>query len=344
MPSSQINVGGVKIGAGAPVSVQSMTNTDTRDADATLAQIKMLYSSGCDIVRVAVPDADAAAAMVRICAESPLPVVADIHFDYRLAVLSAKNGAAKIRVNPGNISSKDKLREITSACLDRGIPIRIGVNAGSLPRESVARLGVVDAMLESALSQMSALDSLGFYDVCLSLKSSDVMETIDAYRAVCHRTDAPLHLGVTEAGTLMNGVIRSSVGIGSLLALGVGDTIRVSLAADPVEEVLAGRAILRACGLLNEGARVIACPTCGRCHYDVITMAQRVEKALENERRSVTVAVMGCEVNGPGEASHADVGVAGGKNCVLLFKKGEIIEKVPVDNAFDRLMQEINSL
>lgn len=341
MPAAQINVGGVKIGAGAPVSVQSMTNTDTRDADATLAQIRRLYGAGCDIVRVAVPDADAASAMSRICAGSPLPVVADIHFDYRLAVLSAEAGAAKIRVNPGNISSKDKLREITKACLDRGIPIRIGVNAGSLPRETLNRLGVVDAMLESALSQISMLDDLGFYDVCLSLKSSNVMETIDACRAICHRTEAPLHLGVTEAGTLMNGVIRSSVGIGALLALGVGDTIRVSLAADPVEEVRAGKEILRACGLLDEGARVIACPTCGRCHYDVIQMAQRVEKALENEKRSVTVAVMGCEVNGPGEAAHADVGIAGGRDCVLLFKKGRIVEKTSTDQAFEKLMAMI---
>lgn len=344
MFSGQISVGGVRIGGGAPVSVQSMTTTDTRDPEATLAQIGRLCEAGCDIVRVAVPDGQAAAALKRICDDSPLPVVADIHFDHRLAVAAAEAGVSKIRVNPGNIGSADKLREITSACRSAGIPIRIGVNAGSLPKGAAAGGTVADAMLESALRQMDMLDALDFGDVCVSLKSSDVMTTIEAYLKMRRRCDVPLHLGVTETGTLMNGVIRSSVGIGALLAQGVGDTIRVSLTADPVEEVRAGKAILRACGLLKEGVTVISCPTCGRCHYDVIRVAGEVERALAGEKRPLTVAVMGCEVNGPGEASHADAGIAGGKDCVLLFKKGKIVDRVPPDQAFDALMKLIESL
>ncbi len=340
----RIMVGGVAIGGGAPVSVQSMTNTDTRDAEATLLQIGALREAGCAIVRVAVPDEQAALAMPSICARSHLPVVADIHFDYRLAVASAEAGAAKIRVNPGNIEREDKLREIVAACRAHAIPIRIGVNSGSVSPKLLSSMRLEDAMLESALRQIDMLDKLGFHDICLSLKATTAPMTIRVYRAARERLDIPLHVGVTEAGTETSGLIRSSVGIGSLLCDGIGDTIRVSLTADPVREVHAGKAILRACGLLHDRAQVVSCPTCGRCHMDVIGLAGRVERALESVSKPLTVAVMGCEVNGPGEARAADIGIAGGKTGAVIFCNGEIVERVSAQDAFDALMRRVMSL
>ena len=339
----QIHVGAVPLGGGAPVSVQSMCNTPTADADATLRQIRALADAGCDIIRVAVPDVAAAEAMKRICAESPLPVVADIHFDYRLALLCAENGAAKIRINPGNIGAPERVRAVADACSGRGIPIRIGINAGSLEKRLLEKYGTptAEAMAESAADNAEKLERFGFSDICLSLKASSVPLTLAAYRLASERFPYPLHLGVTEAGTLFQGTVQSAMGIGALLLDGVGDTIRVSLTADPVEEIRAGLAILKAAGLRAGGPKIVSCPTCGRTQIDLIAAAAEVERRLSGCRRDITVAVMGCVVNGPGEARGADYGLAGGKGEAALFRHGEVVCKVPEDRMVDALLQMI---
>ena len=341
--TKQIHVGGVVIGGGAPVSVQSMCNTSTADADATLAQIRRLTAEGCEIIRVAVPDAAAADAMERICAESPLPVVADIHCDYKLALRCAAAGVSKIRINPGNIGGAEHVRAVAEACGARGIPIRIGINAGSLEKRLLEKYGAptAEAMAESAADHAALLEQFGFTDICLSLKASSVPLTLAAYRLAAQRFPYPLHLGVTEAGTLRQGVVQSAAGIGAALLDGIGDTIRVSLTADPVEEVRAGIAILKAVGLRRGGAKVISCPTCGRTQIDLIAAANEVERRLSGCERNITVAVMGCVVNGPGEAREADYGLAGGKGEAALFRKGEVVCKVPEARMVDALMEMI---
>ena len=338
-----IHVGPVTIGGGAPVAVQSMCTTATADVPATLAQIRLLAEAGCDIVRVAVPDAKAAAALRDICRESPLPVVADIHFDYRLALAAAKNGAAKIRINPGNIGGEERVRAVAEACGARGIPIRIGINGGSLEKPLLEKYGAptAEALVESAAIHADMLDRWGFSDICLSLKASDAALCIAAYRLAADIFPFPLHLGVTEAGTLRRGTVQSAVGIGTLLLDGIGDTIRVSLTADPVEEVRVGVEILKACGLRRQGVRVISCPTCGRTQIDLIAAAKAVEAALAGCDRNITVAVMGCVVNGPGEAREADYGLAGGKGEALLFKKGGVVDKVPEAGMVQALLKLI---
>ncbi len=342
--TKQILVGGVPIGGGAPVTVQSMTNTRTDDAASTLAQIRALAAAGCEIVRCAVPDMAAAEGLKTICAQSPLPVVADIHFDYRLALAAVEAGAAKIRINPGNIGAAENVRAVADACAARGVPIRVGVNSGSIEKELLARYGRCPrALVESALKQVRLLESMDFTDVCISIKSSDVRETVEAYRLLASQTDHPLHVGVTEAGTEYNGLVRSAVGIGALLLDGIGDTLRVSLTADPVAEVKAGIAILKAAGLRSEGVRVVSCPTCGRTRIDLIPLAKQVEDALAGETRDITVAVMGCVVNGPGEAREADYGVAGGDGEGVLFKKGVVVGKVPGDRLLEALLELISS-
>ena len=342
--TKQIYIGNIPVGGGAPVSVQSMTNTCTGDADATLAQIRALAAAGCDIIRCAVPDEAAAQAMKRICAESPLPVVADIHFDYKLALASVEAGAKKIRINPGNIGSADRIRAVADACRERNIPIRVGVNTGSIEKDILEKFGrCPEALVESALRNVHILEDANFDNICISLKSSDVTETVEAYSLLSERTDYPLHVGVTEAGTAYNGLVRSAVGIGTLLMRGIGDTIRVSLTADPLEEVKAGIAILRAAGLRKTGVHVVSCPTCGRTKIDLIPLASQVEKALEGMERDITVAVMGCVVNGPGEAREADYGIAGGIGEGVLFKKGQIVGKVPADRLCDALLELIEA-
>ncbi len=337
--TKQIRVGRVAVGGGAPVSVQSMCSTRTSDAEATLAQIRRLAAEGCDIIRVAVPDGAAADAMERICAESPLPVVADIHFDYRLALRCAEAGAAKIRINPGNIGGAEHVRLVAEACGARGIPIRIGINAGSLEKRLLEQYGAptAQALVESAADHAALLERFGFTDICLSLKASSVPLTLAAYRLAAQRFPYPLHLGVTEAGTPLQGTVRSAMGIGAALLDGIGDTIRVSLTADPAEEVRAGIAILRAAGLRG-GPQVVSCPTCGRTQIDLIAAANEVERRLAGCGRDITVAVMGCVVNGPGEAREADYGLAGGKGEAVLFRRGEIVRKVPEPGMVDALM------
>ena len=344
--SRQIHVGPVAVGGGAPVSIQSMTNTPTHDVEATLGQIRALAAAGCDIVRVAVPDMAAAKAIGALKAASPLPLVADIHFDYRLALEAAAQGIDKIRINPGNIGSLDRVKAVADACRERGIPIRIGVNGGSLEKDLLAKFGgpTPEALVESALGHARLLERFGFHDICISLKSSNVPTTMRAYQLMSERYDYPLHLGVTEAGTPELGILKSAAGIGGLLALGVGDTFRVTLTADPVEEIAAARQILKAIGLRREGPELIACPTCGRTQIDLIPMARQVEELLRDVDKPITVAVMGCVVNGPGEASHADVGIAGGKGEGVLFKHGQIVGKVPEDQLVPELMKLIETL
>ena len=346
MMSRTIEVGGVRIGGGAPVSIQSMTNTPTHDVEATLAQIRALAAAGCDIVRVAVPDMAAAKAVGALKAGSPVPLVADIHFDYRLALEAAEQGIDKIRINPGNIGAPERVEAVAKACKERHIPIRVGVNGGSLERELLAKYGgpTPEAMVESALGHIELLERYGFEDICVSLKASSVPATMNAYRLMAQRYDYPLHLGVTEAGTREIGELKAAAGIGGLLALGIGDTLRVSLTADPVEEVCAARRILKAIGLRREGPELISCPTCGRTQIDLIPMATRVEELLKDVDKPITVAVMGCVVNGPGEARHADVGLAGGYGEGVLFKRGEIVAKVPEDQLVPGLMKLIETL
>ena len=344
--SRQITVGGVKIGGGAPVTIQSMTNTPTHDVEKTLSQIRALAAAGCDIVRAAVPDMAAAEAIGALKAGSPVPLVADIHFDYRLALKAVEQGIDKIRINPGNIGSPERVRAVADACRERGVPIRIGVNGGSLERSLLEKYGgpTPEALVESALGHARLLEQFDFHDICISLKASSVPVTMRAYRLMAERYDYPLHLGVTEAGTPGLGTIKSAAGIGGLLALGIGDTFRVTLTADPVEEITVAKQILKAVGLRKDGPELIACPTCGRTNIDLIPMAREVEALLERVDKPITVAVMGCIVNGPGEARHADVGIAGGRGEGVLFKKGQIVAKVPEDQLVPELMKLIDTL
>ena len=342
----QVHVGPVAIGGGAPVSIQSMCNTPTENVDATVAQILCLEQAGCDIVRVAVPTREAAMAIPAIKARIHIPLVADIHFDYKLALLCIDGGVDKIRINPGNIGSPDRVRAVADGCREHGIPIRVGVNGGSLEKDILRKYGGVtaEALAESALGHVRLLEDCGFADVCISVKCSHVPVNMAAYRLLHERTDYPLHLGVTEAGTPDMGVLKSAIGIGGLLCQGIGDTLRVSLTADPMEEVVAAKRILQAIGLRRSGPDLIACPTCGRTKYDMVPIAREVERRLQGCTKPITVAVMGCVVNGPGEASAADVGIAGGDGEGLLFAKGKILRKLPQDKLVDALMEEIDKL
>ena len=344
--SKQIHVGAVAVGGGAPVSVQSMCNTPTQDVERTVSQILRLEGAGCQIIRVAVPDMDAARAIGPIRRRIHIPLVADIHFDYRLALECVRQGVDKIRINPGNIGSAEKVRAVADACRDRGIPIRIGVNGGSLERELLQKYGGVtaQALVDSALGHVRLLNDCGFDDICISVKCSRVPVNMEAYRMLHQQTPYPLHLGVTEAGTPRLGVLNSAIGIGGLLCQGIGDTLRVSLTADPEEEVRAALDILSAAGLRQTGPNLISCPTCGRTKYDMIPIAREVERRLQGCTKPITVAVMGCVVNGPGEARAADVGIAGGDGEGLLFRHGEILYKVPQDKLVDALMDEIDKL
>ena len=344
--SKQIHVGAVAVGGGAPVSIQSMCNTPTQDVERTVSQILRLEGAGCQIIRVAVPDMDAARAIGPIRRRIHIPLVADIHFDYRLALECVRQGVDKIRINPGNIGSAEKVRAVADACRDRGIPIRIGVNGGSLERELLQKYGGVtaQALVDSALGHVRLLNDCNFDDICISVKCSRVPVNMAAYRMLHEQTHYPLHLGVTEAGTPRLGVLKSAIGIGVLLCQGIGDTLRVSLTADPEEEVRAALDILSAAGLRQTGPNLISCPTCGRTKYDMIPIAREVERRLQGCTKPITVAVMGCVVNGPGEARAADVGIAGGDGEGLLFRHGEILYKVPQDKLVDALMDEIDKL
>ncbi len=344
--SKQIMVGNVPVGGGAPVSIQSMCNTRTDDVAATVRQIHALQSAGCQIVRVAVPDMAAAHAIGAIKEQIDIPLVADIHFDYKLALEAAAAGVDKIRINPGNIGASERVKAVADACRTRGIPIRIGVNGGSLEKPILAKYGGVtaEALVESAFGHIDLLHQFDFDNICVSLKSSSVPLTMAAYRLMAEKGDYPLHLGVTEAGTLEMGTLKSAIGIGGLLAMGVGDTMRVSLSADPVEEIYAAKKILKAAGLRKDGPELVSCPTCGRTCIDLIGLANQVEQRLKDVDKPITVAVMGCVVNGPGEASAADVGLAGGKGEGVLFRKGEIVKKVPEDQLVDQLFALIESI
>ena len=339
-------IGSVPVGGGAPVTIQSMCNTKTDDVPATVDQILRLEEAGCEIIRVAVPDMAAARAIGAIKSRIHIPLVADIHFDYKLALECAAQGIDKIRINPGNIGGEDRVKAVADACRERKIPIRIGVNGGSLEKELLKKYGgaTPEALAESALGHAALLEKFDFTDICISVKCSSVPVTMGAYRLLREKCTYPLHLGVTEAGTPSMGVIKSAMGIGGLLCLGVGDTLRVTLTADPVEEIHAARKILLAAGLRQEGPNVIACPTCGRTNIDLIPIAEEVERRLAGCTKPITVAVMGCAVNGPGEAAAADVGIAGGKGEGLLFRKGQILRKVPQDRLVDELMEEIGKL
>ena len=344
--SKQILVGGVPVGGGAPVTIQSMCNTRTDDVDATVAQVLRLEEAGCEIIRVAVPDMAAAKAVGAIKARIHIPLVVDIHFDYKLALESVAAGADAVRINPGNIGDADRVKAVAQACAGKNIPIRIGVNGGSLEKELLAKYGgpTPEALVESAFGHIKLLNRWDFDDICVSLKTSSVPGTIAAYRKMAAESDYPLHVGLTEAGTPRMGVLKSAVGIGGLLALGIGDTIRVSLSADPVEEVYAAQDILRVVGLRKDAPELISCPTCGRTKIDLIGLANEVEERLRTVRKPITVAVMGCVVNGPGEAREADVGIAGGDGVGLLFRKGEIVKKVPQAELVDELFRLIDTL
>ena len=344
--TKQICIGQVPVGGGAPVAIQSMCNTNTADVDATVEQITALEAAGCEIVRVAVPDMAAARAVGKIRSRIHLPLVADIHFDYKLALQCVDSGIDKIRINPGNIGSEERVKAVADACRRSGIPIRIGVNGGSLEKALLRKYGAVtaEALVESALSQAALLNRFDFDDICISVKSSSVPVTMEAYRLLHERCDYPLHLGVTEAGTPKMGILKSAMGIGGLLCMGIGDTFRVTLTADPVEEIAVARDILQAAGLRQEGVNLIACPTCGRTKIDLISIAGEVERRLAGCTKPITVAVMGCVVNGPGEASAADVGIAGGNGEGLVFRKGQVLRKVPQEHLVDALMEEIEKL
>ena len=344
--SRQMNIGGVTIGGGADITIQSMCNTATEDVAATVAQILRLEQAGCQIIRVAVPTMEAASAIGRIKKAIHIPLVADIHFDYKLALRCAAEGVDKIRINPGNIGAQERVRAVAEACREHHIPIRIGVNGGSLEKPLLAKYGGVtaQALVDSAMRHVRLLNDCGFDDICLSVKCSHVPTNMAAYTLLSRETDYPLHLGVTEAGTPEMGVLKSAIGIGGLLCQGIGDTIRVSLTADPVEEVAAAKRILQAAGIRKSGPDLISCPTCGRTKYDMIPIAREVERRLQGCTKPITVAVMGCAVNGPGEARSADVGIAGGDGEGLLFRKGEVLYKVPQDKLVDALMAEIERL
>lgn len=342
----QIKVGNVMVGGGAPVSIQSMLNTKTTDVEGSLKQIKALYTAGCEIARLAVPDMDAAKGFAEIASASPLPLVADIHFDYRLAIAAAEGGAAKIRINPGNIGGEERVKAVVDCCKEKKIPIRIGVNGGSLEKKLLEKYGhpTPEALVESAFSHLELLEKYGFYDTCVSMKSSNVPLMMAAYRLFASQSDYPLHIGVTETGTEYMGTVKSAMGIGGLLCMGIGDTMRVSLTADPVREVEVAKTILKAAGLRKNGVNIVSCPTCGRTRIDLIGLANRVEDALKDCNKNITVAVMGCIVNGPGEAREADVGIAGGDGCGVIFMKGELKEKVPYDDLLPTLLSYIKKL
>lgn len=342
----RIRVGDVPVGGGAPVSVQSMTNTPTRDVEATVGQIRRLEAAGCEIVRVAVPDLPSAESVAEIRRRVRVPVIADVHFDHRLAVAAARAGADGLRINPGNIGGKKNVRAVVDAARERGLCIRVGVNAGSLEKNLLRRYGGVtpEAMVESALRHVERLGEMDFHEVKISLKASDVHRTLEAYRLLSERCDLPLHVGVTEAGGLFAGIVKSSLGIGMLLAEGIGDTLRVSLTRDPVEEVRVGYEILRALDIRRRGPEIISCPTCGRCGIDLFRVVEEVEAALVAETRPVKIAIMGCVVNGPGEAREADVGVAGGEGKGVLFRKGKVVRSIPQDRMAAALLEEIRNL
>ncbi len=341
-----VDIGGVKIGGNNPVAIQSMCNTDTRDVKATVNQILRLEEAGCEIIRVAVPDQEAAAAVADIKKAIHIPLVVDIHFDYRLALECMKNGADKVRINPGNIGGTDRVKKVVETAKERSVPIRIGVNGGSLEKELIEKYGgpTADALVESAMRHVKILENEDFDNTVVSIKISNVPVMIEAYRKFSEISDLPLHIGVTEAGTLRSGTIKSAIGIGSLLSGGIGDTMRVSLTADPVEEIYAAYDIQRILGLRKKGVQLVSCPTCGRTRINLIEIANEVEKRLANVDKDITVAVMGCAVNGPGEAREADIGIAGGCGEGLIFRKGKIIKKAPENKIIDELMNEIEKI
>ena len=342
----KIKVGNIYIGGDSKIAVQSMTNTDTRDIEATVNQILRLEKAGCDIVRCAVPDMEAAEAIKEIVKRVNIPVVADIHFDYRLAIKAMENGISKLRINPGNIGSRDRVEKVVEIAKEKNIPIRIGVNAGSLEKGILEKYGrpCPEALVESALEHVKILESLDFYDIVISIKSSNVNEMIESYRLMSSKVDYPLHLGVTEAGTIFQATVKSSVGIGSVLSEGIGDTLRVSITGDVEEEVKVGREILKSLGYIDDGIKFVSCPTCGRTEINLIDIANEVEEKLSSVNKNIKVAVMGCVVNGPGEAKEADIGIAGGKGCGIIFKKGQIIKKVKEEELVSELMKEIDKL
>ena len=342
--TKEINVGGVKIGGSAPVSIQSMTNTKTADIEATVNQILRLEEAGCEIVRLTAPDMESAAAFSQIKKQVHIPLVADIHFDYKIALECIKNGADKIRLNPGNIGGRENVSAVAKMAKEYGVPIRIGVNSGSVEKEILKKYGgpTADAIVESASRHIKMLEDENYFDIAVSLKTSDVLKTIECYKTFALKYDYPLHVGVTEAGTVWSGSIKSAVGIGSILSAGIGNTIRVSLTGDPVEEIRVAKAILKSLDLCEKGVNIVSCPTCGRTNVDLPAICDSVEKALEKCNKNITVAVMGCAVNGPGEAREADFGVACGKGEGLLFKKGEIIKKVKEDEIVSALLELIN--
>ena len=344
--TKQLFVGKVAVGGGAPVSIQSMCNTKTDDVAATVAQIRQLEAAGCEIVRVAIPDQAAAEAIDQIKNQIHIPLIADIHFNYKFALECAERGIDAIRINPGNIGGEDKVKAVADMCRSKNIPIRIGVNGGSLEKDLRAKYGGVtaEALVESAMGHVALLNKFDYDDICISVKCSDVPLTMQAYTLLSQQTHYPLHLGVTEAGTPSMGMVKSAMGIGGLLCMGIGDTIRVTLTADPVEEIYAAKKILKAAGLRKEGVNLISCPTCGRTRIDLIPMTEEVERRLADCEKNITVAVMGCAVNGPGEAAAADIGIAGGKGEGLIFRKGEILYKVPQKRLVDALMEEIEKL
>ena len=346
MMTRQIVVGGIPIGGGAPVVIQSMLNTPTTDVEASLKQIRQLAAAGCQIARLAVPNMESARAFADICRESPLPLVADIHFDYKLAIAAAEGGAAKIRINPGNIGGEDRVKAVVDVCRDRHIPIRIGVNGGSLDKRLLEKYGhpTAEALVESAFEHLELLEKQSFYDCCISMKSSAVPTMVRAARLFREKCDYPIHIGVTETGPVKQGLIKSAMGIGALLLDGIGDTIRVSLTDDPVEEVYAAKDILKAAGLRKEGVNIISCPTCGRTRIDLIGLVNQVDEALKDCRKPITVAVMGCIVNGPGEAREADIGIAGGDGWGAIFEKGVEVEKLPYNELLPALLRRIENL
>lgn len=342
--SKEISIGNVKIGNNNPISVQSMCNTDTRDIEATTRQIKELADAGCELVRLAVLNKDAAEAIKELVKISPVPLIADIHFDYRLAIQCINNGISALRLNPGNIGKRENVEKVVTLAKQQNIPIRIGVNAGSLEKDLLDKdIPLHEKMVESAMKHIQILEDLDFDKIKVSLKSSDVLTTIEAYRLMAQKVEYPLHLGVTEAGTLKGGLIKSSVGLGTLLAEGIGDTIRVSLTENPVEEVFAGYEILKSLKLRQQGVNFVSCPTCGRTQIDLIGLAKKVEARFKNLDKNITIATMGCVVNGPGEARHADFGIAGGINEGYVFKKGEIVARVPESELLDKLEEVINN-
>ena len=342
----QIKVGNVPIGGGADVVIQSMLNTKTTDVEGSLAQIRSLAAAGCQIARLAVPNMEAARGFAEICKESVLPLVADIHFDYRLAIAAAEGGASKIRINPGNIGGEDRVKAVVDVCKEKHIPIRIGVNGGSLEKELLEKYGhpTAQALVESAFGHLELLEKYGFYDTCVSMKSSHVPTMVAAARLFRSKCDYPLHIGVTETGPVRQGLIKSAMGIGALLLDGIGDTLRVSLTDDPVEEVYAAKDILKAAGLRRDGVDIISCPTCGRTRIDLIGLVNQVDAALKDCQKPITIAVMGCVVNGPGEAREADIGIAGGDGWGMIFEKGQQVAKLPYDELLPELLRRIEQL